>query len=182
MKFGKDSAVIEAMSKNKIKMPAGITLRSVMGHEAPTASSIREMAFEAALDEDFCKDALRHLVAAYTAKVIEEAEAEDEEVGFELVTDSDDWEAEKVWKKWAIIGVHNAIPATRDWDEDRIMENFLWYDLPKMLWPDQLLAEVAFVYGYTEARKAKAMSDYVASMDAKHGPEWWKDPEKLEEF
>lgn len=166
-----------------IKMPAGITFLSSLRSDPPTAADIREMVFNAALADDPDERVIRALVKAYMAMSIAEAEAEDEDTDWEMVSDEPNWDAEKVYRKYIIAGYRVASKLKPEQvDDDSIYENCTWYDYGKMDWPDQLIAEVAFVRGYRDAREAQAMYNYVASMDAKHGKDWWKDPKKVEEF
>lgn len=164
-------------------MPSGITLLSSLRNDPPTAGEIRDMVFNAALADDPDREVVRALVRCYMTVSATEAEAEGEDTDWEVISDDENWDAEKMYRKYIVAGYRQGLKLTPEQaDDDSIYESCTWYDYGKTTWPDRLLAEVAFVRGYRDAREAKAMYDYVANMDAQHGKDWWKDPEKVKEF
>ena len=162
-------------NQRKIKLPAGITLRGFMGGDKPTAETLRDLVFDMAKEDpdsgEFATDALAGLVKAYVALAHDEADEEDEEVKFEMVSNSDEYTAEKLWREFSIKGYRHAIKskfpeANMSRDDSDIYECCTWYEFGDMAWPDQLLAEVAFVAGNRAGKQAIAMSDYFKAQEA----------------
>ena len=147
-----------------------------MGGEEPTADGLRELIYSAALpkDNDHNSDVLRGLLKAYIALL----DVEDED--FETLHDSNDYEAEKVYREFAIKGWREAVghkypEAAASRDDDEVYENCQWYYFEKMVWPDQLIAEVGFLAGYTAGREGIAMHEYIQKQEATKGKDWWKE-------
>lgn len=167
---------------NNIRIPAGFTLRACLGGEPPTADEIKDMIFNAALpeDDDPNPEVLKGLVRVYLA--LTEAEAEDDswDDSYDVLNDANDWEAEKVYREYAIKGWRKAVgsqypEAAASRDDDEVYESCPWYDYGKMVWPAQLVAEVGYLAGYKAGREGLAMHHYVQDMEAKHGKDWWKE-------
>lgn len=162
---------------SKYKISPGLTLMAAMEPSQPTAESLKDNIFGLVLDEDGNNvEVLKHLVAAYSQIISNEADDEDKEV--EFVSDSDDWAAEKLYREYCIKGWKNAMkrrfPQALERDDDSIYESCPWYDFGKMTWPAQLIVEVGFLLGYKAGREAIGMHDYVVEQQAKHGDDWRK--------
>lgn len=169
-----------------IKIPVGFTLMAVIGGEVPTAEGIKELIFAVALPEEDEPnvDVLKGLIRAYMALFDAEAEENNWEPGYEVLNDANDYEAEKVYRRFAVKGWRVAVKreypkAVASRDDDEVYDCCPWYDFGKMVWPDQLVAEVGYLAGY---REGVAMTEYVQQMDVEHGKDWWKNPELREEF
>jgi len=160
-----------------IKIPVGFTLMASLGSDMPTAEGLRDLIFAAALpeDDDPNADVLKGLIRAYMAL----AEAEEDE-DYEVVSDEPDWEAEKIYREFAIKGWRAAVgrrypEAAKSRDDDEVYESCPWYDFGKMVWPDQLVAEVGYLAGYKSGREGIAMHEYVQEQEAAKGKDWWKE-------
>lgn len=164
----------------KIKLPPGISLLASLEPDPPTVESIKDDIFGLLFDDDdgINQDVLAALVKAHRELLIAQAEENDEEV--ELVCDTDDYEAEKLYRQFCIKGWRHAVKkeypeAEASRTDDDVYEGCPWYEFEKgIVWSAQLLAEVGYVLGYREGRRGIAMTKYVQQQEAKHGKEWWR--------
>ena len=81
----------------------------------------------------------------------------------DLVDDTCDYAAEKLYYRCAIAGYRHALrhePGIKEATDDDLRESVSWYEFPNMCWEPQLLADVAFCKGYEDGRSALAMRDY----------------------
>jgi hypothetical protein len=173
-------AVMVDMARD-IKIPVGFSLRVSLGFDSPTAEEIKDLIFAVALpeDDDPNTEVLKGLVRAYMG--LTEAEAEDDswDDGYDILSDNNDYEAEKVYREFAIKGWRAAVgsqfpEAAKSRDDDEVYESCPWYDYGKMVWPAQLVAEVGYLAGYKAGREGVAMHNYVVNQEAQHGKDWWK--------
>jgi len=167
------------MTKKAYRIPPGLGLMAgtILEPERPTSEDLKKLIIGMAInddEEDPNGDALRGLVSAYTELLIEEEE------DLELVSDSNDWAAEKVCRECAIRGWRDAVKAAypdvaKSRDDSEVYECCPWYEFGKMTWPVQLVAEVGYLAGYREGRRALRFADYAKHQEIKYGKDWWKE-------
>ena len=159
------------MSNFNIKIPAGLNMMAgtILEPEVPTADSLKNDIFALCMSDDVAEltPVIKGLVNAYVAL----AEFNDEDEDMVLVSDSDDWAAEKVYIEYAIKGWRQAVgreypEAAKSRDDERVYESCPWYDFGKMTWPAQLIAEVGYLVGYKAGREGVAMSRYFEQQEA----------------
>lgn len=158
----------------QIPIQPGLSLMAFLANTPPTADDLKSHCFALALQEDRPDGVLEGLIDAYTAQLVADADAQecdDDCEAYETVSGN---EAEDLYRQYAIKGYRAASKLKNEISDERIYESCDLYDFDVKLWPDVLLAEIAYVKGYRAARQAAGYAEYAAAQEAKHGPDWWK--------
>jgi hypothetical protein len=65
--------------------------------------------------------------------------------------DGEDFEARELYQRFAVAGYRTVCPS-EDLDDDEVYKLCTTYELGRIFWPEQLLAEVAYLRGALDAR------------------------------
>lgn len=156
----------------QIPIQPGLNLMAFLANTPPTADDLKSYCFALALQEDQPDGVLEGLVDAYMAQLSADAqERDDDRETYETVSGD---EAEDLYRQYAVKGYRDASKLKHEISDERIYESCDLYDFDVKLWPDALLAEIAYVKGYRAAREAAGYAVYAAAQEAKYGPDWWK--------
>jgi len=147
-----------------LKLYAGTMLEA----EAPSAGDIKEHILGIALGDDpHHSQVLPGLVQAYIGALIEQAEEDEEGEEVSLVSDGNG-AAEKLYRQYVVKGYREAMRKVKGWNkshtDDEVYENSDWYNYGKMVWPAQLLAEIAYMRAYKDGRNWLQMCEYARAV------------------
>lgn len=159
-------------TKFKIKIDPSLRLftGTILEAEKPDASTLREHIIGICLNDDdgINMEVLKPLVQAYIAQATYEFDEEERGREVQLVSDHDDYAAEKLYRKYSIKGWREAVRPEypeyeKSCDDDAAYENCGWYEFGKMVWPAQLIAEVGYMLGYRSGRSGVQMTRHFES-------------------